>query len=779
MEFNKEADDGNTAEATGVQYSYEIIPTDETVGTFECFCFAGNGWYAVSMDKTGENIPQEAIDEAKKNGEEFVNDGRYDTYERSLRFVGLNGEVRRLEQYSAIMKEVNRDERNHFSSVNGFGSMAVDENGDIISLEYNSTSWYDDPNSVEFSTVWYLSRLDGETGRREGKKLIRNESGLTLTADTVLYDKEHLFVTASKDGKNCIAEIDMRGNIVKTIECSDNGIKLLRLGDGSPAICGFDGSSVYIRKINTKTSELEMLAQSSSGLEYAYNGFNDFAFSYSFGWKLYGFSPLTGEDGVIITWPEMGLSAVDNLTDLNAAEDESIYFINSGYKGTDGKRRPVIVKLSRNDEMEEKGKTELLLLSAEPSHILQDAVAVFNASDTEYVIKLEDYLSYYPDLDRKNALDRYLAERSDRRQPDILDLTGLQSCFLAESGVLQDLYPFIDADVELDRDSFIQGLLKALEYNGGLYESCAGFTIDTVIGTEEKTGSSTGWSYGEYRNAVEKMGAGCRVFDIYTGPEEILYAYLQLKLDDFIDYKTCTCTLTGTEFEDIIDMAQAIPVKSGTGEYSSDLAIRDGRQMLLRTCIYGVDDALRAGFEFGKEISYKGLPIHRGSGSSFNTKLEDMVPNMAIFAAGMNQNGAWSFVRSFLTEDYQSGLKCFPSNLAVFNRRLEDAMRVEYLHDSNGNIVLGKKTQEPVERSKGTMYLSDFTAVKYYAMSQTNADKLTGLIAATTDITRQDDNLFGLVSSAVKPYFEGNSTKDEAVSAAEKAVNLYLRGTAT
>ena len=40
---------------------------------------------------------------------------------------------------------------------------------------------------------------------------------------------------------------------------------------------------------------------------------------------------------------------------------------------------------------------------------------------------------------------------------------------LGAKGALVDLYEFIDADEDINRDDFVQSILRAMEYDGKLY----------------------------------------------------------------------------------------------------------------------------------------------------------------------------------------------------------------------------------------------------------------------------------------------------------------------
>ena len=72
------------------------------------------------------------------------------------------------------------------------------------------------------------------------------------------------------------------------------------------------------------------------------------------------------------------------------------------------------------------------------------------------------------------------------------------------------------------------------------------------------------------------------------------------------------------------------------------------------------------------------IPPTSGNGSSFNIS-----GGMAISASCKNPEAAWSFVRTILTEDYQTTnyFWQFPTNKHSFEAYKEQAMKQEYYED--------------------------------------------------------------------------------------------------
>lgn len=111
---------------------------------------------------------------------------------------------------------------------------------------------------------------------------------------------------------------------------------------------------------------------------------------------------------------------------------------------------------------------------------LQSRFERLNAADGEYYYDCELY--------KATDLPRLRAELSGASSPDLVVFT--HQLFSGETDDLaldtsskyfEDLYPYLDADAELGRESFLPGLLPALETRGELHEIWSQVDISTLL----------------------------------------------------------------------------------------------------------------------------------------------------------------------------------------------------------------------------------------------------------------------------------------------------------
>ena len=100
--------------------------------------------------------------------------------------------------------------------------------------------------------------------------------------------------------------------------------------------------------------------------------------------------------------------------------------------------------------------------------------------------------------------------------PDIIALDSVPVSILAEKGLLEDLYPFIDGDPEFSREEFFPNVLALCERDGKLVSTTSGFWISTVVGASSVVGDTPGWTYEEFAAALASMPEGCRPLGAMT-----------------------------------------------------------------------------------------------------------------------------------------------------------------------------------------------------------------------------------------------------------------------
>ena len=351
---------------------------------------------------------------------------------------------------------------------------------------------------------------------------------------------------------------------------------------------------------------------------------------------------------------------------------------------------------------------------------------------------------------------------------------------MGRSGMLADLYPFIEADKEIRKEDFFPNVLSALEVNGALYTTCTGVTFRTVIAASSLVGDKAGWTYDQLRDCWGSLGIGSDAFDIFTTCEDVLDVCLSMDLDSFIDWESHTCTFQSDGFKKLLWFTGNFPRSFDYDGHSpadtdnTDLRVRSGKQMLMEKIVCSIDDAVYCGYEYPERISFIGYPTLNGTGNVMSVSTLDSGMNFSMGAATELKEECWAFLRRFFMEDTQKETRFFPVSISVFNRMLKEAMKVEYVLDGKGNPVLDTKTGEPVISSIDTMYLSNYVQIYIFPLSENKAAKVVDLVTSTTKLALENEDICEVVKNSVRGFYDGSLSLEDAAAAAQTAVTEYL-----
>ena len=422
-----------------------------------------------------------------------------------------------------------------------------------------------------------------------------------------------------------------------------------------------------------------------------------------------------------------------------------------------------LLTLHREEVTPEEAKVALTLMADEPSVALRQAVDEFNASQKAAYITI---LS--PE------------EASQQNGTDLLAVTAETTRALAAEGLLADLYPLLDADEELKRDDFFPNVLKALETDGKLCSTCAGVSIQTVIGAEDAVGAQPGWDYETLVATWGHFGLGTDAFGLTTTCYDILRTCLSMDMDSFVNREAGTCSFDNEKFTRLLSFAGNFQREANYERYGrtsadyTDIRLGSGKQMLQEKNICSFTDMLLCGYEFGSDVTFIGYPTLSGSGNMMKVSTLDTLCNLAISASSTHPQEAWQFLRRFFTEEYQLAYPYLPVNINAFNTRLSRVMEVTYVYDKTGKQVFDKRTGEPAIQSVDTVYLSNFAQVNLYPVSENDAAKLVTLMKNTDKVARDDSELCDIVCACAAEYFDGRMDLYATAAAVQERVSAYV-----
>ena len=717
-----------------------------------------------------------------------------DIYGQVLYTLGLDGSLERLPYTPAPAAE--DGEISTYTNMNG---LAVGEDGTMYVLESVSKNWNDAPPEVEqySDEYWnyqhYTQSYTIKTFSPQGELV--NEVPLDMLGPE---DEEEYFYLNGFErddsgrlflcGEQSVYILDPDGALTATVEV-DNWIeRLVKIGGDIYGAYYEDGKGEVIARLDPAAGAFVDGTPLRGELYSMTAGGGDYDLYYTNGINFYGYKLDTGESEKLLNWLSCDVNP-DNGGGAFVLDDGRIVSVlNEGKEVRDeetGENRYVVnsqlVVLSQKPSSQVPQKEIITLATQNLGWNMRSAIIDFNRSNDRFRVEVRDYSEYNnydseDEADWSAGLTKLKTEILSGNVPDILDTTGLPMKQLANKGYLEDLYPWLDSDAKLGREDLIPSLLRALEINGALYQTCDGFAIQTVVGARSVVGDKPGWNLAQYRSALASMPEGCQPFDRYTTRDTMLSTCLNLDGASFVDWGTGACSFDSEEFVELLEFVNTFPVEFDfeNYEWSEDdepaARIARGEQMLYTDYLSYLDDLTMVEAIFGGEPVFIGYPTASGTGNMFNV---DNGSSFAMSSKSANKEAAWEFLRQFFTEEYQTANTwCLPSNVKAFEKKLHEAMTPQYMTDGNGNPILDENGNK-VEVDYGSWSSGGLT-VEYHPMTQAMADQVWELVNTTTKTASYDEEIYNIVAEGAAPFFDGQRSAQEVAKQIQSKATLYV-----
>ena len=208
------------------------------------------------------------------------------------------------------------------------------------------------------------------------------------------------------------------------------------------------------------------------------------------------------------------------------------------------------------------------------SQEITNAVRAFNEADNGYKIEYVDY-DEYDDADSYTSDGALLpggrSKADFELQMDILKgdtvhivpdtAFGDEGKFdiLKEKGAFIDLYPYLDGDAQINRDTLDSHVLELCETDGKLCYLPTFYWIESMIGKTEYVGEKEGWTFAELKARWNAMPDHA-TFNHQTTKYGVYWEILRSNLGAFLDYSNGTCSFDSPEFVEMLEFCNSFKV---------------------------------------------------------------------------------------------------------------------------------------------------------------------------------------------------------------------------
>ena len=494
------------------------------------------------------------------------------------------------------------------------------------------------------------------------------------------------------------------------------------------------------------------------------------------GGNIFGERKDTGEVEKVVDWLACDVdSNTIRYNRLDFLADGRIATVTLGHSYDGTRERQRILVLNRMDAADVQQKTELTLACFSLDYNLRSQIVKFNQTSTDCRIVVRDYAEYADGEDYYAGLTVFNTEVLAGKIPDlIVGNMMLPIRQYAARGMLENLWPYLDADPGYSRDKLMTRPVEAAQVDGKLYQLPINFGITTAVGLGRIVGDYTTWTLADVKNALSKLPEGAMVFNQYYTQSEMLMYCVAMNAKDFMDWQNGTCNFDSDEFRALLEFVKPLPAEfnwQSDGEYESDFTrMKSGKQLLYPMNLNDFDNIYYTFAALDHDIRFVGFPREDGSsGSAFTASV-----TLCITTACKDKAGAWAFIRSTLSEEYQKNLWNFPILRSAFDAMAGKAMTQEYQTDANGSQVLDGNG-DPIPISSGGMSYGDEPMIELYAVTQEQYDTVMELIESTTNFLDYDQSVLSIITEEAAGYLAGDRSVEEASRLIQSRVSLYIQ----
>ena len=769
---------GGTSSSAASEYAWKSsflpIVQEDNDTPIQPILFTDDGVYASGQVTLGRREASE--------GEVEEYEGQFNIYGSMLYFITKDGKLEPLPKYVPVPPRDNPENYKDFYSYQNLGTPIVNADGNLMLLQMEGAGWFEGPESVYGTEEQYTG--DYYHNEQNYDVVILSPEGEELSRAPVDLDTTNTWLNTYNIAKdldgNLIVVMEMTlqaiapdGSIAWSMQLDNYVNSMVTLADGSVAVMLFGDKGPELRPIDFEKKELGESFPIPDSAWTLFPGDENYDFYYTSGMFLYGFKLGEAEPVPVLNWMSCDING-DSVASqaLKISSDGSIMGITTDYSG--GSIDTQLFTLTRvpADSLPKKQILTVAQLEYNPDYQLTNRMVRFNRSHDNVRLEYLDYSQYNTESDFTAGITKFNTEVMAGNLPDIIPTNQIAYRQIASKGLLEDLYPYLDKDPELKREDFFPNLLSALEVNGGLYQVVSGFSVETLCGAASIVGDTPGWTYDDFNAALEKMPEGCTPLEPYVTRDQVMSSLLYADMDSFVDWTTGKVNFESDNFKQLLQFVKQFPAEYNWDEHdnseSTQDLLRQGRQMLTQTYLYGLDSILWNGANFGGQATYIGWPTSSGVGSIM--RFEN---GFAMSRSCADKDAAWEFFRSMLTESGQTNQYNIPSNRNVFNKQLEDFMTPRYRKDADGNILLDENG-EKIEESRGGWIDDSGVEHHIYAMTQEQADEVLSIIETCTKVASYDTSIYDIVNEQAQAFFADQKSVDEVARLIQSKANIYV-----
>ena len=597
-----------------------------------------------------------------------------------------------------------------------------------------------------------------------------------ISNDTVYTIDSEMNITFKKSSE------DLNANYINTILDTPKGVVVV-YSDQT-----YDNKAVILDPVSMSFSEPYDFSQLGYGNYYGGKGEYDIYYTDDNG--IGGYSFETGEGVELLNYMNSDLS--NFYPDKLIVGDNNTFICTTwNYDDTsdDGMK---IIRLSPLPDEEKEPKYIITLGALYLNYNIRNYIYKFNRSNDEYRIVLKDYsadIDYGDDSEYtyEDAITKINSDIAAGNVPDLFVCSSeLPFDSYASKGLFIDLYKYMDADENYSRDKFEQNILSAFETDEKLYRIPATYNVQGFGGLKRVIGDyAENWNMDSFMALANSLDENVVMLRDMTR-DNFLEVMLSSMYDEFIDVASDKCSFNDGTFASILEYASTLSettifddmdwneVEDNFWEEYEN-AIAEGKVALSSAYFGSFSDYISLiNYTFRTdEIALVGYPGANGS-----PVIYDSSSAIAISSKSKLKDGAWAFIASLLSEDFQDSLDWnFPVRTSslekMMNREIEESQKRKQEEEEAKNGETETEMVGVYDYVRPTMVASNYEYGNYY-LNENYANIVLDFIRSADMISHSDSEITKIVKEEEGRFFEGQCTSAQAADAVQSRVSIYV-----
>ncbi len=589
--------------------------------------------------------------------------------------------------------------------------------------------------------------------------------------------EDDYFYTGSVMPKDDFLYVNIMGKYVK-FDCDGNFVKILQstgetiydnaqfyaLLNGKVGALCYEDTGTYVAYVDLETGEVSQKTKiPGNSYEYSvYAGIGyDFYLVNSYG--VFGYNVGDTELSPIMNYINSDFESYSLYQLVPISETEFFATYDTMDTG-----ETMVGRFTKVDPADVKDKDIIVLACNGLDWSIRTAIIDFNKTNENYKISIQDYASLYGDEnDYMAGINRFNTDIISGKIPDIIVLDSsmpIQSYI--SKGLLEDIKPYIEKDEEFDLNHYMPNIIEAFSTDGKLYQLVPFYYINSMAAKTSVVGEERGWTVQEAMELMENSPEGTQLISGETR-STMLNNCLAMAGNQFVDWKTGTCNFESQDFIALLNFLALFPEEVDEAVYTDEYWAnyesmwREDKVIAMPMNLFDFSNYnYNQEGTFGEKITMIGFPAGNGDGSA-------IVPGMqfALSAKSAYKEGAWEFLRYFLTEECQEEMSSFgfPLSIRQLDAMGEEATKIPTYTDENGNEIEAPQS-----------YYINGIEIPIEPMTKEEVVAFKDQLYSFTNVYNYDSKLIQIVEEESAGFFSGQKSAEEVAKIIQSRATIYV-----